>query len=52
MYQTPRNRQQLDRDEQRNTVAVIAANMRTKFSAQPKVRTVWNECLQRYVEMR
>ena len=52
MYQTPKARQQLARDEQRQAVNQMVASLATKFSAKPRVRTVWNECLQRYVEVR
>ena len=52
MYQTPKFRQSMDRDDQRQRVNQMVTSMATKFSAKPRVRTVWNECLQRYVEMR
>lgn len=52
MYKTPRERQQEQRDYQRQQVADICANMKTRFTAKTPVKTVWNECLQRHVEMR
>jgi hypothetical protein len=54
MYQTPRSRIGDARDEQRKLVQEICANMGTQ-PRKPKAlrtRTVWNECLQRWVEVR
>ena len=53
MYVTPRERQQLDREAQQARIAVICRNMKpVRASNIGTTRTVWNECLQRYVEVR
>jgi hypothetical protein len=53
MYETPLNRQKADRDEQQRKVNGIVASMTVKFPKKaPRIRVVWNECLQKYVGLR
>ena len=51
MYQTPKARLAATRDDQRALVSGIVTGMK-KFSSKPRVQTVWNDCLQRYVQIR
>jgi len=55
VYQSPKSLQHAEgRADQRRQVADILANM-TPFSrrpTRPHIRTVWNEALGRYVELR
>ena len=53
MLLTPRERRADERDNQRNLVNDICRNMKPVRTSNPAAtRTVWNECLQRYVEVR
>ena len=54
MYVTPRERQRLDREEQQARIAAICRGMKPVRDTNRlgATRTVWNECLQRYVEVR
>lgn len=53
MLYTPKHRIGDDRDEQKRIVDEICARMGTrKVTKAARTRMVWNECQQRYVEMR
>lgn len=50
MLTTPRDRRTDERDAQRQLVNDICRRMKPVRTS--NTRTVWNECLQRYVEVR
>lgn len=50
MYTTHRDRRQDEKEAQARLVSDICKNMRPVRAS--NTRTVWNDCLQRYVEVR